>query len=152
MALTSGMDNSGSATVTDPQKPSWAAPLVSVVDDDISVGRSTRRLLRTAGLRAEAFASAEEFLSSGLLGEAACLVLDLRMPGMNGLQLQQHLAHTSNPVPIIFLSAHSCADNERKALQAGAVRFLKKPVSKDALLLAIRNALNAFSNDERKIP
>ena len=116
-------------------------PLVSIVDDDVSVRRSTRRLLRSAGFRAEAFGSAEEFLSSGLAKETDCLILDLRMPAMNGIQLQRQLADASNPIPIIFLSAHASADDERRALQAGAIQFLQKPASKDALLLAIRNAL-----------
>jgi FixJ family two-component response regulator len=115
--------------------------LVSIVDDDYLMRRSTWRLLRSAGLRAEAFASAEEFLTSGLAAETACLVLDLRMPGMNGLQLQRHLAESPNRVPIIFLSAHSSPDEEREALEAGAVQFLQKPVGKDVLLLAIRNNL-----------
>ena len=115
--------------------------LVSIVDDDYLMRRSTWRLLRSAGLRAEAFASAEEFLRSGLASETACLVLDLRMPGMNGLQLQQRLIESANRVPIIFLSAHSSPDEEREALQAGAAQFLQKPVGKDVLLLAIRNNL-----------
>jgi FixJ family two-component response regulator len=118
-------------------------PLVSIVDDDLSVGRSTRRLLRSEGLRAEAFASAEEFLMSELAGGTACLILDLRMPGMNGLQLQRHLAENSNRVPIIFLTAYSSEDEKRQALQAGAAQFLQKPVSKEALLLAIRGATAA---------
>ena len=126
--------------------------LVSIVDDDYLMRRSTWRLLRSAGLWAEAFASAEEFLMSGLVAETACLVLDLRMPGMNGLQLQQHLVEMSNPVPIIFLSAHSTAGDERKALAAGAVQFLQKPVNKDVLLHAIRVALNLTGNNERKLP
>ena len=126
--------------------------IVSIVDDDYLMRRSIWRLLRSAGLRVEAFASAEEFLMSGLVAETACLILDLRMPGMNGLQLQQHLLETSNPFPIIFLSAHSTADDERKALQAGAVQFLQKPVSKDVLLLAIRNTLKTPPNNERQIP
>jgi len=117
--------------------------LVSVVDDDSLMRSSTRRLLRSAGFRAEAFASAEDFLRSGLAEETACLILDLRMPGMNGLQLQKRLAESSNPVPIIFLSAHSSANEERQALQAGAVEFLQKPANKNVLLLAIRNALKA---------
>jgi len=126
-------------------------PLVAVVDDDDLMRRSTRRLLRSDGLRAEAFASAEEFLVSGLVAETACLVLDLRMPGMNGLQLQQHLVESENPVPIIFFSAHSSAVEERQALQAGAVQFLQKPLSKDVLLSAIRNALKPPLDDERKV-
>jgi FixJ family two-component response regulator len=125
----------------DAENKSLAPPLVSIVDDDVSVRRSTRRLLRSAGFRAEAFASAEEFLSSGLAKETDCLILDLRMPAMNGLQLQRQLADASNPIPIIFLSAHASADDERRALQAGAIQFLQKPASKDALLLAIHNAL-----------
>ena len=71
------------------------------------------------------------------------------MPGMNGLQLQQRLAETSNPAPTIFVTAHFSADEERQALQAGAVQFLQKPVSKEVLLLAIRNALKIPSKDER---
>jgi FixJ family two-component response regulator len=126
-------------------------PLVSIVDDDVSVRRSTRRLLRSAGFRAEAFASAEEFLSSGLAKETDCLILDLRMPAMNGFQLQRDLADASNPIPIVFLSAHASADDERRALQAGAIQFLQKPASKDMLLLAIRNALKTTTTDEKKV-
>ena len=122
--------------------------LVSIVDDDISVRRSTRRFLRSAGFRAEAFASAEEFLTSGQSGATACLILDLRMPGMNGLELQCRLAEGPTPVPIIFLSAHSSANDEHEALRAGAARFLQKPVDKEVLLLAIRDALKTPPNDE----
>jgi len=125
----------------DAKNKSLHPPLVSIVDDDVSVRRSTRRLLHSAGLRAEAFASAEEFLMSGRAEETACLILDLRMPGMNGLQLQRRLAEASNPVPIVFVTAHSSPEEERQALQAGAIQFLQKPISKEVLLLAIRNAL-----------
>jgi two-component system response regulator FixJ len=125
--------------------------LVSVVDDDDLMRKSTRRLLRSAGLRAETFASAEEFLTSGLAEETDCLILDLRMPGMGGLQLQQRLAESLNPVPIIFLSAHSSANEERQALQAGAVEFLQKPVGKNVLLLAVRNALKTPPDDKKEI-
>ena len=116
--------------------------VVSIVDDDISVRRSTRRLLRSSGFRAEAFASAEEFLDSKSAAETACLILDLRMPGMNGLELQRRLNQNGSPVPIIFLSAHASEEDERSALHAGAVQFLRKPISKEALLSAIRDALN----------
>ena len=115
--------------------------VVSIVDDDVSVRRSTRRLLRSSGFRAEAFASAEEFLDSESAGATACLILDLRMPGMNGLELQRRLAQNGNPLPVIFLSAHASEEDERSALRAGAVRFLRKPISKEALLSAIRDAL-----------
>ena len=114
--------------------------VVSIVDDDASVRRSTRRLLRSSGFRAEAFASAEEFLDSQSAAKTACLILDLRMPGMNGLELQRCLSHNGDRVPIIFLSAQASEEDERSALSAGAVRFLRKPISKEALLSAIRDA------------
>jgi FixJ family two-component response regulator len=116
-------------------------PLVSIVDDDVSVRRSTRRLLRCCGLRAEAFASAEDFLQSGRVAETACLLLDVRMPGMDGLELQRRLHETHRLVPIIFFSARASEDEDRRALRAGAANFLRKPVSKGALLQAIRAVL-----------
>jgi FixJ family two-component response regulator len=118
------------------------APLVSIVDDDVSVRRSTRRLLLSAGLQAEAFASAEEFLQSGRAAETGCLLLDVSMPGMDGLELQHRLAETGWLIPIVFLSARATEDQERRALGVGAASFLRKPVSKEALLSAIRDALN----------
>ncbi len=124
-------------------------PLVAIVDDDVSVRRSTTRLLRLAGFRAEAFASAEAFLASDRMADTACLLLDLKLTGMNGLQLQRRLAEASNPVPIIFFSAYSTAEDERQALQAGAVQVLRKPVSKEALLVALGRALK-ISRDDKK--
>ena len=118
-----------------------AAPLVSIVDDDASVRRSARRLLRCSNLRAEAFASAEEFLQSGRLAETACLLLDVDMPGMNGLELQRRLPAIDRLVPIVFLSGRASEEEERRARQAGAAGFLRKPVGKDALLHAIRAAI-----------
>ena len=115
--------------------------VVSIVDDDVSVRRSTRRLLRCSGFRVEAFASAEEFLDSESARKTACLILDLRMPGMNGLELQRRLSQNGDRIPIIFLSAHASEEDERSALRAGAVQFLRKPISKEALLSAIREAL-----------
>jgi len=121
-------------------------PLVSIVDDDVSVRRSTLRLLRSSGLRAEAFASAEEFLQSGLVGETTCLLLDMSMPGMNGLALQRRLAETGRQIPIVFLSARASEDEERRALQAGAAKFLHKPASKEVLLQIIRAALDGATS------
>jgi FixJ family two-component response regulator len=117
------------------------APLVSIVDDDASVRRSTRRLLSCSALRAEAFASADEFLQSGLMGETACLLLDMSMPGINGLELQRRLSEIGCLAPVIFLSGRASGDEERRALQAGAARFLRKPVGKETLLRAIRAAI-----------
>ena len=122
------------------------APVVSIVDDDVSVRRSTQRLLRCSGLRAEAFASAGEFLQSSLVEETDCLVLDLSMPGMGGLELQRRLAETSHMIPIVFLSARASEEEERRALQTGAASFLRKPVSKEVLLHAIRAAIEGPTN------
>ena len=118
------------------------APLVSVVDDDVSVRRSTRRLLRTSGLQAEAFASAEDFLQSGRVAETGCLILDVSMPGMDGLELQRRLDETGRLIPVVFLSARASEEEERQALRAGGAGFLRKPVSKEALLHAIRAAFD----------
>ena len=129
-----------------PQEKASEGPLVSIVDDDVSVRRSAQRLLRSAGLRAKAFASAEEFLQSGLVDETACLLLDMSMPEMNGLALQRRLAETGRRIPVVFLSARASEDEERRALQAGAVKFLHKPASKEVLLQAIRAALDGATS------
>lgn len=113
--------------------------VVSIVDDDASVRASTLRLLRWSGFRAEAFSSAEDFLRSEFLARTACLLLDVRMPGMDGLELQQRLTETGQRIPIVFLSARASEEEEKRALRAGAVGFLRKPVSKDALLSAIQS-------------
>jgi FixJ family two-component response regulator len=123
-----------------------AGPLVSIVDDDVSVRRSTQRLLGSSGLRTEAFASAEEFLQSGLVDDTVCLLLDLSMPGMNGLALQRRLTETGRQIPIVFLSARASEDDERLALRAGAAKFLHKPASKEVLLQAIRAALGGATS------
>jgi Response regulator len=115
--------------------------LVSVVDDDASVRSSMRRLLRSSGMRAEAFASAEEFIQSGFLDSTACLLLDVSMPGMGGLELQRRLAEMDRRIPIVFLSAKATENEEREALQQGAAAFLHKPARQEALLIAIRTAL-----------
>jgi len=125
-------------------------PLVSIIDDDVSVRRSTRRLLRCCGLRAEAFSSAQEFLQSELCVETACLLLDVRMPGMDGLELQRQLSETCRLIPIIFLSARASEDEQQLALRAGAANFLRKPVSKEALLRAISAVLEIPVNYQCK--
>ena len=125
-------------------------PLASIVDDDVSVRRSTRRLLRCCGLRAEAFSSAQDFLQSGLAAETTCLLLDVRMPGMDGLELQRRLGETHQLIPIIFLSAQASEEEEHRALRAGAANFLRKPVSKEALLRAISAVLEIPVNYQCK--
>jgi FixJ family two-component response regulator len=118
-----------------------SAGLVAIVDDDAPVRRSTRRLVRAFGFDAEAFGSAEEFLDSAALAQTACLILDMRMPGMDGLDLQRSLAAREPRIPIVFLTAHATDLEEREARRAGAVAFLRKPVGRDALLTALRAVL-----------
>jgi FixJ family two-component response regulator len=143
MELLLGMNKLGVADSVSGGKTTLVTELVSIVDDDASIRRSTLRILRSVGMHAEAFASAEEFLASEEVEKTACLILDLRMPGMSGLELQQHLAKASNPVPIIFFSALSSPKEERQLLREGISQFLQKPVSKDVLLAAIHTALKA---------
>ena len=95
--------------------------LISIVDDDASVRRSTGRLIRSFGFRSETFRSAEELLSSGRAAQTGCLILDVRMPGMDGLELQQHLIAHQSRIPIIFLTARASDEEERRARHAGAV-------------------------------
>jgi len=137
-------------TVMQAKNKATEAPLVSVVDDDGSVRRSTRRLLHCSGLRAETFSSAEDFLQSGRVAETACLLLDVRMPGMDGLELQRRLGESQPSIPIIFLSARASDEEERRALRAGAGKFLRKPISKEALLQAIAAALGSPLNYQCK--
>ena len=122
-------------------KPS-AVPLVCIVDDDASMADSTRFLVRSFGLRAEAFLSAHEFQDSGLVQETGCLILDLRMPGMGGLELQRTLMSANERIPIIFISARATEDERTEAIAGGAVDFLYKPFSEDALFNALQAALN----------
>jgi FixJ family two-component response regulator len=122
-------------------KPS-VSPLICIGDDDASVADSIRYLLGAFGFRADAFSSAQEFLSSSLVEETRCLILDIRMPGMDGLELQRYLATAAKRIPIVFITAHA-SDHERKqALAGGAVDLLLKPFSEDALFAAIQAALN----------
>jgi FixJ family two-component response regulator len=114
------------------------------VDDDASMRTSTRRLIGTFGFSAEAFPSAQAFLDSGRLKDTACLILDVRMPGMDGLELQRRLASGNGRLPIIFVTAHASGEEEKRAMQAGAIAFLRKPVSEQALLSAI-SAVEAVS-------
>ena len=119
-------------------------PLVSIVDDDESVRESLRGLIRSLGLRVETFASAEEFANSEQRGKTDCLILDVRMPGMSGLELQCELAASKCDIPIIFITAHGSDEGVRaRALRDGAVAYLSKPFSEDALLEAVNAALSA---------
>ncbi len=109
---------------------------VSVVDDEESIREAIDALLRSVGFQVAAFASAEEFLGSEALGRTACLILDLRIPGMDGLQLQQRLRLDGHEVSIISLTANESADDRAQAMRAGAMAFLSKPPFDSDVLLA----------------
>jgi FixJ family two-component response regulator len=114
--------------------------LVFVVDDDVSVRESLELLIQTAGWRPETFASAQEFLSRPRPTAPCCLVLDVTLPGLNGLELQQQLAERTE-MPIIFITGHGDVPTTVQAMKAGAIEFLTKPLADDALLDAIRGAI-----------
>jgi FixJ family two-component response regulator len=118
-----------------------AATLVSIVDDDNSVRKSLGRLLKSAGLRVEAFASAGDFLEFGKQFETACLILDLRLTGMSGPELQRQLADEKSMVPIIFVSAWDEQESRTQALRAGAIAFLGKPFNDKVLVDLVHSAL-----------
>jgi FixJ family two-component response regulator len=122
--------------------PNTKELLISIVDDEECVRESLSSLIRSAGYRATEYASAEDFLALGRRHETGCLILDLGMPGMNGLELQRHLAETGWLIPIVFLSARASKEEKRRAMQAGATDFLDKPIDENALLHAIRVALD----------
>lgn len=115
--------------------------LVSVVDDDESVRESLPDLLREFGYAAQAFSSAEEFLASDCLVRTKCLILDIAMPGMTGLDLQRELTHRRHSIPIVFITAHGDETVRPQLLEQGAVECLSKPFSDAALLKALNVAL-----------
>jgi FixJ family two-component response regulator len=116
-------------------------PLISIVDDDDAHRSSLENLIRSVGLQAQAFSSAEAFLSSNRMPETSCLVLDVRMPGISGPELQRRMAVANSPIPIIFITAHEDDAQRARALEAGAVAFLHKPFYEQELLNAIDAAL-----------
>jgi FixJ family two-component response regulator len=120
---------------------SEAEPIVFVVDDDLSVRRSTERLIRSAGLNVQTFASAREFLNHSRPDAPACLVLDVRMPGFSGMDLQREMIQSGIHIPIIFITAHGDIPMSVRAMKAGAVEFLTKPFRSRTLLEAVRAAL-----------
>jgi FixJ family two-component response regulator len=119
------------------------AKMVAIVDDDDLMRTALQGLLKSAGLLAQAFASAEEFLRSGHQHDTACLITDIRMPGMSGLELQAHLNADRCKIPTIFITAHGDAKMRMQAMRAGAVEFLAKPFDDEALLESVRAALES---------
>jgi FixJ family two-component response regulator len=118
------------------QKPCEGC-FVSIVDDDPGICLALKALMRSAGLAAEAFSSAEDFLESGKLAQTACLVLDMQLARMSGLELQRHLAAAGARVPIVFITAHDQPEAEAAAIQLGAAAFLSKPLCRGVLLQCI---------------
>jgi FixJ family two-component response regulator len=118
-------------------------PLLSIIDDDESVRESLPDLLREFGFAARAFSSAEEFLSSDSVGQTKCLILDVAMPGMTGLDLQKELRRLGQEIPVIFITAQKDETIRQQALKQGAVNFLYKPFSDTALLEALNAAVQA---------
>jgi len=115
--------------------------IVAVIDDDESCRTALKEMLRSAGLSALAFASAEDFLKSGRQRQTGCLISDIRMPGMSGLELQAKLNADRCRIPTIFITAHGDEKMRMQALRAGAVEFLAKPFDDEALLERVRTAL-----------
>jgi FixJ family two-component response regulator len=117
--------------------------IIAIVDDDESVRFALKGMMKSVGLPAQAFASAEDFLNSGLLRQTACLIADIRMPGMSGLDLQNKLNSEHCRIPTIFITAHGDAKMRLQALRAGAVEFLAKPFDDEVLLENVRAALES---------
>jgi FixJ family two-component response regulator len=117
--------------------------IIAIVDDDDSMRSALEGLLKAVGLPAQTFASAEEFLTSGQQHHANCLIADIRMPGMSGLELLSHLNTERCRIPTIFITAHGDAKMRMQALRAGAVEFLSKPFDDEALLDSVRAALES---------
>lgn len=117
--------------------------IVSVIDDDESCRTALKEMLRSAGLSALVFASAEDFLKSGQQRQTGCLITDIRMPGMSGLELQAKLNADRCRIPTIFITAHGDEKMRMQALRAGAVEFLAKPFDDETLLERVRTALEA---------
>jgi len=124
-------------------------PIVFVVDDDASVREAVERLVRSAGLRVEAFASAEEFLTRPKADAPSCLVLDVQLPDLSGLDLQRRMADANNEIPIVFITGHGDIPTTVRAMKAGAVEFLTKPLVEGDLLESIRHAIARDRADRR---
>jgi FixJ family two-component response regulator len=143
-----------SAAAEDPvsERPRSDEPTVYLVDDDPGVRRSAKELIESIGLRVQAFGSAREFLEAQRADAPGCLVLDIRLPGLSGLDLQRELAKTSAPLPIIFISGHGDIPMTVQAMKAGAIEFLPKPFRDQQLLDAISQAIerDRVARNERR--
>lgn len=125
-------------------------PVISIIDDDGSVRAATSNLVRSLGYAVHAFASAEEFLRSPGLDDTSCVITDVRMPAMNGLELQAHLLANGQRFPFIFVTAFSVESDRARALKAGATCFLTKPFDGEALIRCLEAALARGGETVRK--
>jgi FixJ family two-component response regulator len=129
--------------------PTSPTPIIHIVDDDPSFRTAVTRLLRAAQYQVRGYASASEFLDSDPCAEPGCILLDLRMPGVTGLDLQESLARMEERLPIIFITGHGDIPASVRAMKAGAVDFLTKPVGREALLSAVQNAIDVDTKGRR---
>ncbi len=126
-----------------------AKPLISIVDDDESMREAVKGLMRSLGYRAEALASAQEFLSSRHVRRTSCLIADMQMPGMTGLELYQRLSTSAKPIPTVLITAYPDDGVRERALSAGVVGYLSKPFEEDDLIACIRSALRHAGSSGR---
>ena len=123
------------------------AAAIAVVDDDASIRRALRRLLQSAGFTVETFATASEFLDADYWAQTACLVLDIHLPGMSGFELQEYLAVTGVPIPIVFITALDDVSMRERVNRAGAAGYLRKPFDQDTLIEAISRAIGQDASE-----
>jgi FixJ family two-component response regulator len=122
-------------------------PVIAIVDDDDSIREATMSLMRALDFSAEAYPCAEDFLTSGRLQRTSCLIADVRMPGMSGLELHRRLVLSGNPIPTVLITAHPDDGTRARALEAGIIGYLTKPFDDDDLLGCIRSALDHRKKD-----
>jgi FixJ family two-component response regulator len=123
------------------------APAIAVIDDDASIRRALRRLLQSAGFTVETFATASEFLDADYWAQTACLVLDIHLPGMSGFELQEYLAVSGVPIPIVFITALDDVATREQVNRAGAVGYLRKPFDENTLIEAISRAIRQAASE-----
>jgi FixJ family two-component response regulator len=126
------------------------ASVIAIVDDDEPLREALGSVMKAAGFSPRTFASAEEFLACDDCHDTACLILDVRLPGMSGIELQKELGRTNSRLPIVFVTAHGDASLRDSLMRAGAAAFFYKPVRSDALLKEIRRALEQSSADNQR--
>jgi FixJ family two-component response regulator len=123
------------------------APAIVVIDDDASVRRALQRLLQSAGFTVETFSTAREFLDANYWAQTDCLVLDIHLPGMSGFELQEYLAVSGVPIPIVFITALDDVSTRERVNRAGGVGYLRKPFDQDTLIEAISRAIEQNASE-----